>query len=156
MGSFTTLNKFIGGVCVKADTYPTEVEAQARVAELLQVGGEYADAYYVDDEAISSGNARGIPTLDSVKHFICDKINKTVSLEVAAFDADTRVEEIDEYVRPKRDRLLNRSDNRVRADMWEDSTAQKKSEWKAYRKALRDMPDTVADPKTPVWPTPPA
>lgn len=33
---------------------------------------------------------------------------------------------------------------------------EKRAEWRVYRKALRDFPETVADPLNPVWPNPPA
>lgn len=32
---------------------------------------------------------------------------------------------------------------------------EKKQEWANYRQALRDFPNTCADPKNPIWPTPP-
>jgi len=31
-----------------------------------------------------------------------------------------------------------------------------KAAWIAYRRALRDLPQTVVDPSSPVWPTPPS
>jgi len=37
-----------------------------------------------------------------------------------------------------------------------DVPARTAAAWKPYRQALRDLPDTTADPFAPQWPTPPA
>jgi len=55
------------------------------------------------------------------------------------------------YLRNERNRLLAESDWTVLADTPTNTAA-----WKAYRQALRDLPDNTADPANPVWPTPPA
>ncbi len=34
-------------------------------------------------------------------------------------------------------------------------TPEKKEEWRLYRQALRDFPETCEDPANPEWPTPP-
>lgn len=60
----------------------------------------------------------------------------------------------DEYVwdrlRLKRDKLLANSDWTQVADAPVDKAA-----WSAYRQSLRDLPESVTDPREAVWPEPP-
>lgn len=57
-----------------------------------------------------------------------------------------------EGIRNKRDRLLAACD-------WtqlSDAPSAKKTEWATYRQALRDLPETITDPRLPVeWPKDP-
>lgn len=56
-------------------------------------------------------------------------------------------------IRVERDRRLRASNGPMaRAN----ETGVKIAEWKAYRQALRDLPQTQNDPKAITWPTPPA
>ena len=57
-------------------------------------------------------------------------------------------------LRRKRDSLLRASDWTQAADAPLTSTAL--DAWRAYRRALRDLPATTADPRNPQWPLPPA
>lgn len=62
---------------------------------------------------------------------------------------------LDQEVRPQRNQLLNDIDIiYCNADKWETMTAEKKAEWRVYKQALRDLPDTI-DMTNPVWPTMP-
>lgn len=40
--------------------------------------------------------------------------------------------------------------------MIEDFPTTKKTEWKTYRQALRDLPSNTSDPFNPTWPTKPS
>jgi len=63
---------------------------------------------------------------------------------------------LDGEVRPLRNKLLDEVDiKHCNASNWEDMTASKRQEWKTYKKALKDLPDTI-NPENPVWPTRPA
>lgn len=55
-----------------------------------------------------------------------------------------------ERLRLRRDRLLAATDFRMIPDAPWDTTA-----WAAYRQELRDLPETVTDPRTAEWPEPP-
>lgn len=54
-------------------------------------------------------------------------------------------------LRLRRNSLLADSDWTQVADTTVDKTA-----WAEYRQGLRDLPDTVTDPRQAIWPTPPA
>lgn len=56
-----------------------------------------------------------------------------------------------ERLRLRRDSLLAACDWRLIEDVPGDKRA-----WKAYRKALRDLPDNTTDPRLAVWPEVPA
>ena len=58
-------------------------------------------------------------------------------------------------LRAGRDALLFSSDIFVTMDRWESYTEEKKSEWRNYRQALRDLPQNTTDPFNPVWPIAP-
>jgi hypothetical protein len=50
-------------------------------------------------------------------------------------------------------------DQRLAASDWtqlQDTPNEISRAWKPYRQALRDLPDTTADPFAPQWPSPPA
>ena len=57
-------------------------------------------------------------------------------------------------IRSTRNNLLTSSDWTMLADA--DLTDEEKLAWKAYRQALRDLPDTIDNPKTFAWPQSPA
>ena len=57
-------------------------------------------------------------------------------------------------LRRKRDSLLRASDWTQAADA--PLTSAVLDAWRAYRRALRDLPATTADPRNPQWPLPPA
>ena len=57
-------------------------------------------------------------------------------------------------LRRKRDSLLRASDWTQAADV--PLTAEQVLAWRSYRRALRDLPATTADPRNPQWPLPPA
>ena len=48
-------------------------------------------------------------------------------------------------VRNKRNDLLTESDIYVMSDRWDTYTDSKKNEWRVYRQALRDLPQTYAN-----------
>lgn len=54
-------------------------------------------------------------------------------------------------LRMKRDRLLSSCDWTQAPDAPVDRSA-----WAVYRQSLRDLPSNTIDPRSPVWPTPPA
>ncbi|WP_051319357.1 tail fiber assembly protein [Chitinimonas koreensis] len=56
-------------------------------------------------------------------------------------------------LRAERDRRLAACDWTQIADA--DLTNEQRAAWSTYRQALRDLPDTVADPAAPVWPDKP-
>ncbi|WP_413206092.1 phage tail assembly chaperone [Rhodospirillum sp. A1_3_36] len=56
-------------------------------------------------------------------------------------------------LRRRRDQLLAASDWRVASDSPLPASAL--AAWRAYRQALRDLPDSTVDPLTPIWPDPP-
>lgn len=58
-------------------------------------------------------------------------------------------------LRSQRDSLLLQSDIFVLPDRWEEMDASVKQAWKDYRKQLRDLTNTVKDPRDPVFPTKP-
>lgn len=68
------------------------------------------------------------------------------------FDGDIEIptEWIWERLRNKRNLLLTESDFRMVEDSPFDKTA-----WAEYRQQLRDLPSTVSDPATVVFPEPP-
>lgn len=70
--------------------------------------------------------------------------------ELARWESDSLQANWD-ILRTMRNALLAQSDWTVLADTPTNTAA-----WKAYRQALRDLPDNTADPVNPVWPTPPA
>jgi hypothetical protein len=57
-------------------------------------------------------------------------------------------------LRAKRNDLLQESDWTQLADS--PMPPEKREEWRIYRQALRDLPETAEDKKNPVWPLPPA
>lgn len=60
---------------------------------------------------------------------------------------------------PAWERLRAERDERLRACDWTqlpDVPEPTRLAWLTYRQALRDLPDTTADPFAPIWPTPPA
>jgi hypothetical protein len=59
-------------------------------------------------------------------------------------------------VRVKRDGLIKASDWTQFPDTQARFTDAQKTAWATYRQALRDIPQTFADPADVVWPTPPA
>lgn len=54
-------------------------------------------------------------------------------------------------LRAERNARLSASDWTQVADAPVDAAA-----WAGYRQALRDLPETTADPASPIWPKPPA
>ena len=59
-------------------------------------------------------------------------------------------------IRFQRDALLLQSDVYVLPDRWASYSAEKQKAWSDYRQALRDIPQTYANPDSVVWPTMPA
>lgn len=57
------------------------------------------------------------------------------------------------HLRTARDGLLKASDVVVLRSV--ETGEPVPDEWKAYRQALRDLPDTTIDPASPVWPLAP-
>lgn len=55
-----------------------------------------------------------------------------------------------EYIRAKRNKLLNNSDFKIMPDYPSDKEA-----WMKYRQELRDLPQTYTDPNEVVWPISP-
>lgn len=66
-----------------------------------------------------------------------------------------RLEQAMPDIRRQRNTRLQESDVYVPPDRWETYTEEKKQEWKDYRQALRDFPQTVTDPTNVVWPAKP-
>lgn len=59
-----------------------------------------------------------------------------------------------QLLRDRRARLLRQSDFTQVPDA--PLTEEQRAAWATYRQALRDLPETVIDPATVVWPLPPA
>ncbi|WP_273688474.1 tail fiber assembly protein [Ketogulonicigenium vulgare] len=57
-------------------------------------------------------------------------------------------------LRMERTRLLAACDYRTQADYPQSDEA--RAAWRAYRQALRDLPEAIADPTKVEWPDPPA
>ena len=58
-------------------------------------------------------------------------------------------------------RLRRKRNSLLRACDWTQAsdaplTAEQVLAWRSYRRALRDLPATTADPRNPQWPLPPA
>ena len=64
---------------------------------------------------------------------------------------DTEIEEAWEQLYETRKKLLYASDWTQVPDAPVDA-----AEWAVYRQELRDLPSNTADPRYPVWPTPPS
>ncbi len=59
-------------------------------------------------------------------------------------------------LRRERNQKLVESDIYVAMDRWDTYTLGQKRDWREYRQALRDLPNTTVDPFNPVWPSKPA
>ena len=68
-------------------------------------------------------------------------------------DVEIKLTPLDE-LREYRNELLTECDWTVLPDS--QLSAEKVTEWKAYRQALRDLPANTADPKKPTFPTMPS
>ena len=151
MPSFTTVNKVDeNGFISKYDTYETREEADARLAELLQMAG-YEDAFVVDNDATA---VNGEMCFQKPKHFPVNKTNKTVSFDQSAFDADKKTDDF-VILRADRDARLLASDVDVMPDRFATMNDDTKTAWSDYRQTLRDLPANTADPANPTWPTKP-
>lgn len=72
-----------------------------------------------------------------------------------AVTAPPRAEsELLQRMRERRDRLLRASDFTQAADV--PLTDAQRQQWRTYRQALRELPETVADPSAIDWPTLPS
>jgi hypothetical protein len=152
--SFTTINKVdANGFICKLDVYETREQADARIAELHQMAG-YEDAFIVDNgaTAVDGKQCFGVP-----KHWPVDQINKTVSFDQAAFDADKFDDDM-KILRTERNKRLEASDIVVLPDRWAQMDDDSKTAWTNYRQALRDLPETVDINDWPdiTWPTEPS
>lgn len=58
-------------------------------------------------------------------------------------------------IRAQRNSFLAQSDPFVLSDRWITYSLDKQQEWSDYRQALRDIPQSFADPADVVWPTKP-
>ena len=59
-------------------------------------------------------------------------------------------------LRKQRNKLLDESDKKVLADIWENYSTQEKTEWADYRQQLRDIPQTEGYPYNIQWPVEPS
>jgi hypothetical protein len=67
-------------------------------------------------------------------------------------EAQKQIEQEWYQVRSQRDELLKQSDVLVLIDRWEILSAERQDEIRAYRQALRDVPNNFNDPSEVVWP----
>ena len=142
--SFSTLNKFDGqGHPIKYDSFPTENKAIARIAELAALG--LTDAFYIDDDVTAVDGNR---VINNPKHWVADTVNKTVTLNTTAINAEVKENQF-KSLRRERDEKLDDTDWLVMRGSMTDSQT-------AYRQALRDLPANTADPANPTWPDEPA
>ena len=142
--SFSTLNKFDGqGHPIKYDSFPTENKAIARIAELAALG--LTDAFYIDDDVTAVDGNR---VINNPKHWVADTVNKTVTLNTTAINAEVKENQF-KSLRRERDEKLDDTDWWVMRGSMTDSQT-------AYRQALRDLPANTADPANPTWPDEPA
>ncbi|CAB5226336.1 Phage tail assembly chaperone protein [uncultured Caudovirales phage] len=58
-------------------------------------------------------------------------------------------------LRSQRDSLLLQSDISILPDKWEEMNESTKQAWRDYRKQLRDLTNTVKDPRNPIFPIKP-
>ena len=58
-------------------------------------------------------------------------------------------------LRKERDRLLRIHVDRMNPMRWGEMTQKQKADFRAYRRALLDLPKNTKTPRNPVWPTPP-
>jgi len=86
--------------------------------------------------------------------WIVDKVNKKVSFDQKAYDANTFNENMI-ILRQERDRRLVATDITVLPDRWESMNNDSKTAWSVYRQALRDLPANTPDPTNITWPTKP-
>ena len=141
--SFSTLNKFDDqGHPIKYDSFPTEDEAIARIAELAALG--LTDAFYIDDD-VTAGDGNRV--INNPKHWVADTVNKTVTLNTTAFNDEVEENQF-KSLRRERDEKLDDTDWWVMRGSITDAQT-------AYRQALRDLPANTADPANPTWPTKP-
>ena len=151
MPSFTTVNKVDeNGFICKYDTFRTREEADARIAELHQISG-YEDAFVVDNDATA---VNGMMCFQIPPHWPVDKVNKTVSFDQNAYDADKFNDDM-AILRKERGNRLVASDIIVLPDRWANMSDDSKTAWSDYRQALRDLPATTPDPTNITWPTEP-
>jgi len=151
MSSFTTVNKVDkdGFIC-QYDIFNTRKEANARIAELHKISG-YEDAFIVDNDATE---VNGNKCFQKTFCWPVDKVNKTVSFDQKAYDADMFNENMI-ILREERDRRLVATDITVLPDRWESMNNDSKTAWSVYRQALRDLPANTPDPTNITWPTKP-
>lgn len=69
---------------------------------------------------------------------------------------DSFIEERASQMRLERDALLNKVDVKYcNAEQWELMSEETKEEWRAYKQALRDVPEQEGFPLNIIWPTMP-
>ena len=148
MPSYTTVNKVDDNnhIC-KYDVYETREEADARIVELRKISG-YEDAFVVDNDATAHN---GEMCFQQPKHWRVDKVNKTVSFDQNAFDADQYNSKMSD-LRGEINNRLESSDIEVLPDRWANMDDGTKTAWSNYRQALRDLPATTSDTANPTWP----
>ena len=151
MPSYTTVNKVDENnfIC-KYDLYETREEADARIAELHKVSG-YEDAFVVNND---ENTVNGMMCFSTPKFWPVDTVNKTVSFDQSAFDADKFNDDM-QYLRTERNKRLADTDITVLPDRWAAMDDETKAAWTNHRQELRDLPANTADPANPTWPTKP-
>lgn len=63
--------------------------------------------------------------------------------------------QVTEWVRNRRDRLLEETDRAVMPDRWARMTPEQQTLWSDYRQQLRDLPQQPGWPYDHTWPTQP-
>ena len=103
---------------------------------------------HLDDEVYSPCSMIDLNGVEGEEH-LADLWNRTLAGDFGPIQeyerpADyTSEETLNVFgIRGMRDRLLTQSDIAITNDRWEDMTPEKRQEWKTYRQALRDLPQS--------------
>ena len=143
---YLTINKIDdANRVIKYDTFENQAGADARVDELKAQG---LDAFAVDASTLSENFAIG-----QIEHLTADIASKTVTWHQDDFAAASEARAMSE-LRQERNRLLVETDWTQVADS--QLADEKKTEWREYRQALRQLPATEEDVSNPTWPEQPS
>ena len=126
---------------IKYDTFENQAGTDARVDELKAQG---LDAFAVDASTLSENFAIG-----QIEHLTADIASKTVTWHQDDFAAASEARAMS-ALRQERNRLLVETDWTQVADS--QLADEKKTEWREYRQALRQLPATAEDVSNPTWP----
>ena len=148
---FMTINKVdSSGKLLRYDVYEDELEAQARITELHEMG--LTDAFYINQADNMYGD---VAPSQAARYLDVDIENKTATINQAALNERDFKKAMSNLRQDRNQKLLN-SDVAVLPDRGAGMNDDTKANWTDYRQALRDLPETVTDDPTNVtWPEEP-